>query len=234
MKKTMVVVFAMMLIFSSFASAGFLDWFFNGFGITGAPTAAETGVSSLKETEVTLGNPLKEGSFLKYNSEAQLGNGVTLSSTYDSVKETATIKFSKEISVKNNQKVKLDSGNFVTKVSSGYIRFNRGQSIVNKITPLTNSVKDTAGVKSFLININIPYDVPIDKPVMLSNGFTARAHKESDGSYSVVYSKSVTVSNKAKLLFKGNNMFVKVASKGVTFAKSIKSLNTVKEIAIPQ
>lgn len=217
MNKTTVVILAMMLVLSSVASASFLDWFSNGFAISGAPTA-NLGNPVLQETAVTF-DPIKENSFLKYNSEASLGKGVTISSTYNSAKKTTTIKLSKKVLLKDNQKVKLDSGYFTTKVSSGYLSLNRGESIVDKITPISNSVKDSMGVKGLLISIHTTHNLPWDKPVMLENGFTARSHKESSG-YSVVYSKSITVANNAKLLFKSGNLYVKVAPEGLTFTKS--------------
>ena len=230
MKKTTVVVLAMMLVLSSVASAGFVDWLFSGFGITGAQTLIGRS-SPVQEIVATFSSPIRENSFLRYNTEANLGNDVTISSTYSPTRKTTTIKFSKKILVKDNQRVKLDSGSFTTKVNSGYISFNRGESIVNRITPVTNLAKDTAGVKNLMLNIHTPHNVPMDRPGILENGFTARAHKESASTYSVVYSKSITVSNNAKLLFKNGNLYVKVAPEGLTFTKSPAAFRgTVTEI----
>lgn len=223
MKKTMFVMLAMMLIFSSAASAGFLDWIFSGFGVTGAQTLVEKSNILAKESEATFKDSITDGTYLRYNIELPLKNSGFLLSGYNPAKKTATLKFTKKIAVADSKKIKFDNGYWITKLGSGYITFKRGESesVIAKIMPKESKVKDSNSVKSFLINMQgSTYNVPIGKSVVLSNGFTARAYKESGGTYSVVYTKSVTVSDNAKILMPGTNLFAKVTAEGITFVKS--------------
>lgn len=223
MKKIIFAVLAMMLIFSSAANAGFLDWLFSGFGATGAQTLVEKSNILTKEPEASFKDSIADGTYLRYNIELSLKNNGFLLSSYNPAKKTATLKFTKKIAVADSKKIKFDNGYWTTKLGSGYIAFKKGESesLIAKIMPKESEVKDSNSVKSFLINVQgSTYNVPIGKSVVLSNGFTARAFKESDGTYSVSYTKSVTVSDNAKILLPSASLFAKVTAEGVTFAKS--------------
>lgn len=222
MKKSILTLFLMALLLSSIASAGFLDRLLSGWGITGAQGLAEQGIALAKEPEVNFENSIKDGTFLKYNLELPLDNDVTLFSSYNPAKKTATLKFTKKLIVKNNKKVKFDNGYFLGKLGPDHISFDKSTdsvSVIDKILPKSTESKDSLGVKSIMIGMKAPYKLPLGRTVPLANGFTAKASKDSFGNYFVIFSKSVTVSDNTKILLP-SNFVVKVTANGISFVKS--------------